>query len=293
MSRKSQDARRGEVTAPGGLRPGSQARQPPAKADRNTPVVSEKKPRAQVRNKIRDLEPQVRRELDDRLRDGNFGGYRKLARWLRERSGKDISPTSLNYYHQHRFERRLHSVSTAIAQAQEIVKLTGGDQNQLALVTATVAQTLLLEMLMAKQELQEAMDAANRARERGDLRIEQRRARKAAEPAPDRESDAQAGSSEAPAHRKYPTKADFEAMHSAARALDAINRFYQSMVNLVQGGKKPAGAPLPIAPGHHQPLRDGGLSPEAEASIRAALLDTSANHPVTKSAQSVEEEVDS
>lgn len=251
--------------------PGSEAQESPANAG------DDKKHRPQVRYKIRELPPEIRGELDQKLKDGNFGGYRELSKWLRERSGNDISPSALNYYHRHRFERRLEAVSHAMVQAQAIARVTGPDQDKLAFVTATVAQTLLLEMLIARQELEEARQAARRAHERGDLRIDKREARKNAEAKTDEpgaeEGTAAEGGAERRAERKYPVKADFELMQCATRAMEAIMDYRNSIENGPWKGKK-RGAKVKPADQASDSSREGGLSVQAEASIRAALLDT-------------------
>src|SRR5260221_177123 len=100
----------------------------PSNADSAAPAAAgPAKPKRKVhspeRDKLSRLSPEVKRELDERLASGNFGGFRALSRWLEERSGVHVSAASLNYYYRFRFEDTLEAVGKAARQADRFERV--------------------------------------------------------------------------------------------------------------------------------------------------------------------------
>lgn len=233
-----------------------------------------KKRRAQVRNKIRDLPPDIKRELDEKLERGDFKGYRRLSKWLEEK-GCEISPTSLNYY-KRKFDQRLEAVKAALLEGAEIARNSDGDDG-LARALATLTQTLLFEMLVLKQDLRLKFEASERAHQLGRQRLQNRTAKERAEQAEEANAEiivpADPDSVPEPVS-KYPTKADFEAMHTVTRTLAVLGKVRKDLGEWAERKKARVEQQVEAAREKvSEAAREGGLSPDAEARIRAALLD--------------------
>src|SRR5271168_1682483 len=115
-------------------------------------AVPEKKPRRkrriQQRYKIRNLAPALHRELDQRLISGTFGSFALLSEWLETEHGVSISPSSLHYYSKYELDPTLQAVKFATAQAAEIVRSIGDDDNEMNLALFRLTQTAIFDLLL-------------------------------------------------------------------------------------------------------------------------------------------------
>jgi Bacteriophage Mu, Gp27 len=232
---------------------------PPAEA----PVA--KKRRVQRRFKIRRLPAEIRKELDQRLIEGNFTDYRGLSAWLEER-GFEISPSAINYYAR-KFERRLEAVRLATAQARTVVADTAGaDDGHLQQALMNIVQTTLFEMMI---ELADARGGRPAAPNKGARTRAAGAKEREAEGADEGDDEGAGASASAP-----PSKSDLSAVESIGRTVAAMarvqlewNKWRTQARERVERGVGAASAQLTEA------AKGGGLSAEAEARIRSALLE--------------------
>lgn len=223
--------------------------------------------RAHSSYKIARWPAELRAELDRRLVSGGFRDYRGLSRWLEGR-GYEISPTALNHY-AHRFEQRLDAVRLATAQARAIVETAGGDDDRINRALARLVQTAMFEAVVEMNDTRRKFAAAERARARSRKRLAMRAAREQeAEAAPGPSQDS---SEPAP---KYPLKADLAALGSVGRTVAALGKLELEWEKWRAQMKERLGQQVAAA-GERvaEAAKEGGLSPEAETRIRAALLE--------------------
>jgi Bacteriophage Mu, Gp27 len=228
-----------------------------------------KKRRVQRPGKIRRLPLAVRQELDEHLKAGDLT-CRGLSALLEER-GFEISPTGINYY-QHKFDDRLRAVELASKQAGEIVVAAGGDDDRINRALARLVQSTMFEMVIEMYDARRKFEAADRARSLSGTRIAAR-ARRAAEiehPVDDAAAFEDAGE---PAG-KFPAKAELSAMGAIGRTVAALGKLdlewekWRAQMKLnVKRQVDAAGERVSDA------VKNGGLSAEAEARIRSALLE--------------------
>src|SRR5579872_5261648 len=112
------------------------------------PQEKPKKPRVQVRYKIRHLPPEVRRELDRRLATDDYVGFRELSHWLEEEHQQRISPSALHTYFRNNFDPLLRAVKIAAMQSAEIVRVTGGDDDLITRALFRLVQTAIFDLLV-------------------------------------------------------------------------------------------------------------------------------------------------
>lgn len=98
------------------------------------------------RSKIALLPKDVREELDRRLVDGAFSGYRQLSRWLGTKGCQIIHGAVAQYGK--RLERRIDALRIATAQAREIVDASGGDDHVMDDALTRLVQQQLFSILV-------------------------------------------------------------------------------------------------------------------------------------------------
>jgi hypothetical protein len=101
-----------------------------------------------ARSKISLLPEPVKADLDRRLIEGSFSGYRELEEWL-EGLGFEISHTAINRYGR-KFEKQLEDLKVAAGQSKAIVETLGDDANSLG---DAVTQLALQKALVALQQI--------------------------------------------------------------------------------------------------------------------------------------------
>lgn len=236
----------------------------PVTTDQPTP----KRRRAQVRYKIARLPADVRKELDDRLVSGGFTDYRGLSDWLAGK-GFEISPSALNYY-AHRFEQRLRAVKLATTQARAIVEAAAGDDDRINQALMRMVQTTMFEMMVEMNETRHAFEAADEARARSKKRLLKRAVKKSA----GKEVDGDGVADDSDPAPKYPTKADLAAMGSVGRTVAALGKLELEWEKWRAQMKRHVERQVDTAKERvSEAVKEGGLSPDAEARIRSALLE--------------------
>lgn len=99
-------------------------------------------------SKVSQLPEQIKAELDRKLIESAFSGYRQLEEWLAE-IGFEISHTAIHKYGQ-RFAVTLAELKTATEQAKAIVSVVGDDENSLGEAVTNLA---LQKALIALQNI--------------------------------------------------------------------------------------------------------------------------------------------
>ena len=102
-------------------------------------------------NKISLLPEKTKAELDRKLIEKAFSGYRQLEEWLLEQ-GYEISHTAIHKYGQ-RFAITLAELKTSTEQAKAIVSVVGDDENSLGEAVTNLA---LQKALVALQHIDPA-----------------------------------------------------------------------------------------------------------------------------------------
>ena len=229
------------------------------------------KSRAYTSYKVRRLPPDVRKELDERLVNGDFTDYRGLSKWLHEKN-YEISPAAINYY-AHSFEQRLSAVKLATKQAHEIVQATGADDEKMNQALMRLVQTTMFEMMVRMYDARRKFEAADQARARSRIRLAARASRNsnAGEAAA---GEGGASPDDAELATKYPTKAEIAAMGSVGRTVAALRKLdlewekWRTQMKLKLEQQVDAAKERVT-----EAVKEGGLSPEAESRIRSALLE--------------------
>lgn len=98
------------------------------------------------RSKVERIPKQIRDELDRRLVDGGFQGYRELAAWLGEQ-GFHLSHQNVGRYAS-KLERRLDAIKLATAQARAIVEASPDDDGKINEALMRLVQQHLFWLLV-------------------------------------------------------------------------------------------------------------------------------------------------
>lgn len=108
------------------------------------------------RSKVELLPEGVRAELEKRLVEGGFSGYRELSGWLAEQ-GFEISKSSLHSWGQD-FEDRLRGLKIATEQFKVMAEVFEAEEGDLA---DTAVQSALVNLQMANMEVAKDPSAKN------------------------------------------------------------------------------------------------------------------------------------
>lgn len=92
------------------------------------------------------MPPEVRAELDRRLIEGSFSGYRALAKWLGEQ-GCSITPSAVQRYGS-QLELKLEAVKLATQQARAVVKASPDDDGKMNEALLRLVQQHLFYLLV-------------------------------------------------------------------------------------------------------------------------------------------------
>jgi hypothetical protein len=109
------------------------------------------------RSKVFTLPPEVLAELDRRLIDSGFGGYRDLAGWLAEQ-GYQIQKSALQRYGsglEADFERTMADVQRTQRLAQAYAEANPDEANAMTGATVRIAQESLLRITLALRQAEE------------------------------------------------------------------------------------------------------------------------------------------
>jgi len=99
-----------------------------------------------ARSKVEQLPDSVRADLDARLIQSAFGGYRELAEWLQDQ-GYEIHKSALHAYGQ-RFEERMASLKLVTQQARAVVEHSPDDEGAVSEALMRLVQEKLFTVLM-------------------------------------------------------------------------------------------------------------------------------------------------
>lgn len=108
------------------------------------------------RSKVYDLPPELRAELDRRLIDSGFGGYRGLAAWLAEQ-GHQIGKSALHEYGsalEEDFEQTMASVQRTQKMAVAFAEANPDERGALVGATARIASETLLRITLAMNKME-------------------------------------------------------------------------------------------------------------------------------------------
>src|SRR5580704_5399841 len=130
-----------------------------------------KQRREQKRFKIRGLPPAVRRELDERLRTGAYTSFAGISQWLEKDHAVYISPSSIAYYNKYDLDPTLRAVKIATAQAAEIVRATGSDDDEINLAMFRLMQTSIFDLLVQVHRSRQLVAMVPETRERAASRM--------------------------------------------------------------------------------------------------------------------------
>lgn len=98
------------------------------------------------RSKVEQLPEAVRTQLDSRLIQSSFSGYRELAQWLQEQ-GFEIQKSALQAYGS-KFEDRVSALKLATQQARAIVEESPDDEGAMSEALMRLVQEKLFSVLM-------------------------------------------------------------------------------------------------------------------------------------------------
>lgn len=212
--------------------------------------------RVQVKNKLRKLAPELREELDRRLREGRWS-CRELSQWLEEQ-GAEISLSAINYYYRHHFLPNLNAVRVACAETAAAIRESAGDDEAINRKLRSLVQETMFQVLVEMNRVRENARVASRSRRNSNLRRAVRARR--------RGDDEAEGTS-------APTQSELVALSAFARAAVAFRKsdLDQSKWEMEKEkiGRQLAAAGERLT----EAARGGGLSAEAEERIRAALME--------------------
>lgn len=107
--------------------------------------------------KVYTLPPELRADLDKRLIDSGFAGYRGLSAWLDEQ-GYQISKSALHTYGSNLevdFERTMAAVQRTQRLAQAYADANPDERNALTGATVRIAQESLLRITIAMSQAEE------------------------------------------------------------------------------------------------------------------------------------------
>jgi Protein of unknown function (DUF3486) len=231
-----------------------------------------KKRRAQVRFKIRGLPPPVHRELDDRLQYGS-DSLADLSEWLEKEHGIFISPSSLAYYNRHELDPTLQAVKIATAQAAEIVRVSGGgDDDEMSLALFRLVQTAIFDLLVQLNRSRHLIAMLPAAEQRAAAIAATRNRNRAEDGSPDQSQNQTAAEDQSPP--KPPTRLELAAIDALGKTVATVSkanlelkRWREQMREKIE--RKVAATNARVS----QAAREGGLSRAAEKTIRQALLE--------------------
>ena len=109
------------------------------------------------RSKVFSLPQELRAQLDARLIDSGFGGYRKLEAWLAEQ-GYQIGKSALHEYGsslEADFERTMAEVQKTQRLAQAYAEANPDERNAMTGATVRIAQESLLRITMALRQAED------------------------------------------------------------------------------------------------------------------------------------------
>jgi hypothetical protein len=109
------------------------------------------------RSKVYELPPDLRAELDRRLIDSGFGGYRDLAAWLNEQ-GYQIGKSALHTYGsalEQDFETTMASVQRTQQMAVAFAEANPDERGALVGATARIASETLLRITLAMNKMED------------------------------------------------------------------------------------------------------------------------------------------
>ncbi len=237
--------------------------------------VTEEKPvkrrRAQQRYKIRGFPPAVRRELDDRLISGNYYSLRQLSDWLEKEHGQFISPSSLAYYYKHELDPMLQAVKIATAQAAEIVRLSDDDDDEMNRALFRLTQTAIFDLLVQLNKAR-YLAALIPAAQRRSAALLSGPESKRVEDGPAQGQEAAAEPAQVPA--KSPTRAELAAVAALGKIVATVSKALIEWKKWRDQAREKLGAKIAATSAQvSQAAREGGMSPEVEEKIRAALME--------------------
>lgn len=105
------------------------------------------------RSRVKELPPQIRKELNKRLIENSFSDYVGLAEWLNEQ-GYEISKSSV-HRHGQELEKNLEAIKIATEQAKEIANTIGDDENALGDALGRLAQQKTFQALLALEHTED------------------------------------------------------------------------------------------------------------------------------------------
>lgn len=228
--------------------------------------------REQRRGKIDALPDQVRGELDHRLATNSFRSYRVISEWLEDEHSARISPSALNYRKKHKLDLKLLPVKYATEEARAIVEATGGDNEEINRILTTLVQTKLYEMLIQVNTVIETFDLVESANARS-AKVLAARNKNKSNRKKGTGAEEEAGEDEQPVS-KYPTKAALAAVTALVKNTAVIGH------HVIDTDKWDLERDLKLAQQIDvasqkvsKVASEGGLTPEAERTIRAALME--------------------
>jgi hypothetical protein len=234
------------------------------------PVKRVKQRRPQVRFKIRRLPPAVHRELDERLTTGAYGSFAELSQWLENDHAQYISPSSLAYYNKHHFDPTLRAVKIATAQAAEIVRTTGGDDDEMNLALFRLMQTSIFDLLVQLNRSRQLIAMVPDARERSAARMQALEDKRANG---EDSRDPQLAEADGPSVPS-PTRTDLAAVTALGKTVATVSRANLDLKKWREHKREKLEAKVAATSARvSEAAREGGLSPAAEEKIRAALLE--------------------
>jgi len=230
----------------------------------------QRKPREQKRYKIRNLPAPVRRELDDRLSNHRYQSLKEVSQWLAEDHREFISPSALAYYVNHEVDPTLHAVRIATAQAAEIVRSTGGD-DEISLAMFRLTQTAIFDLLLQLHKTRYLVARAVPSHERSAAILRARRENAAPEGA---ELEPQASDQTSAPGPIFPNRIDLVAVTSLGKIVATVNKALTEWRKWRADAREKLDAKIAATGARvSEAASAGGLSAAAEKSIRDALME--------------------
>ena len=235
-----------------------------------TPGEPVKPRRAQVRYKIRNLPTAVHLELDARLGAENYGSFEELSQWLERDHAQYISPSSLHNYYRNNFDPILRAVKIATAQAAEIVRVTGGDDDEMSGALFRLIQTSIFDLLVQLNKTRHLVAKIPLAQERSAAILATRSANHTNDGEPQDENAAEHGVLAA----KFDNKVELAAISALGRTTAIVSkaqiearRWREHVRDRLN--EKVAATTAKVS----EAARQGGMSPEVEEKIRSMLME--------------------
>ena len=230
-----------------------------------------KRRRAQVRYKIRGLPLAVHRELDERLASGHYGSFEELSGWLENDHQQYISPSSLHYYFRHNFDPTLQAVKIATAQAAEIVRVTGGDDDDMNGALFRLVQTSIFDLLVQLNQTRHLVALIPAARHRSAAKLQTRLNQRAEGSQPE---DEEVATEEGEASSEHPTRVELAAVTALGKTVAIVSRAQIEAKRWREQMRDKLIEKVAVTSARvSEAVREGGLSPAVEEKIRAALME--------------------